>query len=130
MNQKMVVARAAQEPNVGRGLLKHKPQLSKPVMVPTLLPRSQSKAAPVAPHIGILYRVDTTRKNDAQTKTAADTTSTPDGMEERLQELEEEVLNLKMENIVKDREIRKLESENEQLCRTKNQLSSKPRRRV
>jgi hypothetical protein len=128
MNKKMVVRKAAQTPSVGQVTLKLVPQLSKPVMVPTILPRRQNKGGPVTPHTAIRSRADTTRLYNAQTKMAADTTSTRDDIEDRLQELEEEILKLKMENIVKDREIRKLKSENKQLRGIENEPGSKRQR--
>ncbi|CAO2648079.1 Nn.00g090010.m01.CDS01 [Neocucurbitaria sp. VM-36] len=52
---------------------------------------------------------------DAQAKVITSSQAIGRSVENKLQELENEVMKLKMENIVKDREIRNLRAENEQL---------------
>jgi hypothetical protein len=48
----------------------------------------------------------------------------PAGAERQLQKLEEEVLTLRIENVVKDREIRLLRSENERLRSADNEFQT------
>ncbi|KAF2828656.1 hypothetical protein CC86DRAFT_288740, partial [Ophiobolus disseminans] len=104
-------------PIIGRGMLMRREQQSSTPVVISLDPRLQGTLA----HRATFSISNPTPLSDKSVpyngvgSVLAGDQHTTSGLEGRLQELEDEVMKLRADNILKDREIRQLKAENEQL---------------
>jgi len=112
---------AVPNPNIGRAMLmRGEPKTSTPATTgnqvnASLDPRLQGRLAHIKTSITPTAATSNLMNNTAQANGLVSNQNTNSGTEERLHELEDEVMKLKTENILKDREIRRLKTENEQL---------------
>ena len=122
LDKKLTGPVAITNPNIGRAMLtRGEPETSAPAATgnqvnASLDPRLQGRLAHTKTSITPTAATFNLTDNTAQATGLVSNQNTNGGrMEERLQELEDELMKLKTENILKDREIRRLKTENGQL---------------